>query len=153
MRTRVGIVGHRGYSGAELLHILHRHPSVAPVLLEHREDGNAGTRFRLGGKVVPRVPSNPASVQSEDLKAILLATPPEVSMELAPGFLQAGAKVVDLSGAFRLQTPERYQRWYKEQHTEPELLKEAAYGLPEFCREKTRGARLVCKPGLLSDRC
>lgn len=147
MRTRVGIVGHRGYSGAELLHILHRHPSVAPVLLEHREDGNAGTRFRLGGKVVPRVPSNPASVQSEDLKAILLATPPEVSMELAPGFLQAGAKVVDLSGAFRLQTPERYQRWYKEQHTEPELLKEAAYGLPEFCREKTRGARLVANPG------
>ena len=58
--------------------------------------------------------------------AVFLATPPEVSLELTPGLLEAGAKVIDLSGAFRLRTPERYLQWYKAEHTQPALLAEAA---------------------------
>jgi N-acetyl-gamma-glutamyl-phosphate reductase len=76
-----------------------------------------------------------------------LATPAEVSMELAPAILEAGAKVIDLSGAFRLRSPENYSRWYKEKHTEPSLLAEAVYGLPEFCRDAIRKARLIANPG------
>ncbi len=68
-------------------------------------------------------------------------------MELAPALLDAGAKVVDLSGAFRLETPENYSKWYQVPHTQPELLKEAAYGLPEFCRASLPAARLVANPG------
>jgi len=58
-----------------------------------------------------------------------------------------GALVVDLSGAFRLRTPENYALWYKEAHSQPALLAEAAYGLPEFCRESIPAARLVANPG------
>jgi len=61
--------------------------------------------------------------------------------------LAAGARVVDLSGAFRLRTPENYAAWYKETHTQPELLAEAVYGLPEFCRRLIPDARLVSNPG------
>jgi N-acetyl-gamma-glutamyl-phosphate reductase len=68
-------------------------------------------------------------------------------MELAPAMLAAGARVVDLSGAFRLRTPENYATWYKEAHTQPELLAEAVYGLPEFCRRLIPEARLVSNPG------
>jgi N-acetyl-gamma-glutamyl-phosphate reductase len=68
-------------------------------------------------------------------------------MELAPIMLASGARVVDLSGAFRLGTPENYTAWYKEPHTQPELLAEAVYGLPEFCRDLIPGARLVSNPG------
>jgi len=68
-------------------------------------------------------------------------------MELAPAMLSAGAKVIDLSGAFRLRTPAAYAAWYKEPHTQPELLAEAAYGLPEFCRDRIASARLVANPG------
>ncbi len=68
-------------------------------------------------------------------------------MELAPVMLSAGARVVDLSGAFRLRTPENYATWYKETHTQPELLAEAVYGLPEFCRQGIPAARLVSNPG------
>jgi len=68
-------------------------------------------------------------------------------MELAPAMLEAGAKVVDLSGAFRLRTPENYSAWYKEPHTQPGLLEEARYGLPEFCRATLPGARLIANPG------
>jgi N-acetyl-gamma-glutamyl-phosphate reductase len=81
------------------------------------------------------------------LALVFLATPPEVSIELAPAMLEAGAKVVDLSGAFRLRTVENYARWYKEEHTQPALLAEAVYGLPEFFREPVRRARLVSNPG------
>lgn len=68
-------------------------------------------------------------------------------MELAPAMLSAGARVVDLSGAFRLRTVENYLAWYKEPHTQPELLAEAVYGLPEFCRDGISNARLVSNPG------
>jgi N-acetyl-gamma-glutamyl-phosphate reductase len=68
-------------------------------------------------------------------------------MTLAASMLAAGIKVIDLSGAFRLRTPERYLAWYKETHTQPDLLAEAVYGLPEVCRAAIPGARLVSNPG------
>jgi N-acetyl-gamma-glutamyl-phosphate reductase len=100
-----------------------------------------------GAKLDKKIPCTPEAVASEKLAAVFLATPPEVSMELTPGLLSAGAKVIDLSGAFRLRTPETYKHWYKADHTQPELLAEAAYGLPEFCRNRIKGARLVSNPG------
>ena len=93
------------------------------------------------------MPSTAEAVQSEGIGVVFLATPPEVSMELAPAMLAAGARVVDLSGAFRLRTPENYAAWYKAEHTQPALLAEAAYGLPEFCRAGIPAARLVANPG------
>jgi N-acetyl-gamma-glutamyl-phosphate reductase len=126
MSFPVGVVGFRGYSGAEAMQLLARHPHFTPVALEHRAEGG---------------------VPVEGVQAVLLATPPQVSMELAPRFLEAGAIVVDLSGAFRLRTAERYKRWYKEEHTAPELFEKALYGLPEFTRDAVRGARFVSNPG------
>src|ERR1700722_16162912 len=93
-----GIVGYRGYSGAELVRILARHPGVTPVLLEHREDASAEVR-PLGAGGPRRVACTPEAVASEGISVVFLATPPEVSMELAPALLAVGARVVDLSGA------------------------------------------------------
>jgi N-acetyl-gamma-glutamyl-phosphate reductase len=146
MKTPIGIVGFGGYSGAEAVKILRSHPYCKPVLLEHRADAGPDAHL-LRKPDIARAAAAPESVASEGLKAVLLATPPEVSMDLAGKFLQAGAVVIDLSGAFRLRTPERYQHWYKETHTAPELLAEAAYGLPEFCRDSVRSARLISNPG------
>jgi len=144
--TRAGIVGHRGYSGAELVRLLARHPRVEPVLLEHREDhpGVPAIRNRKGPLSLP---CTAEAVTGAGIGLVFLATPPDVSMELASAMLDAGARVVDLSGAFRLRTPENYQAWYKELHTQPALLAEAAYGLPEFCRDRIPQARLVSNPG------
>src|SRR5271169_2157455 len=145
MPLKAGVVGHSGYSGAELVRLLHRHPRVQPLLLDHRED--PGTPVFRNAKPPARIPCTAEAVQAEQLAVVFLATPPEVSMDLAPAMLQAGARVVDLSGAFRLRTAENYTAWYKQPHTQPELLAEAAYGLPEFCRERIPGARLVSNPG------
>jgi N-acetyl-gamma-glutamyl-phosphate reductase len=146
MTKPVGIVGFRGYSGAELVRILDRHAHVEPILLEHRSEAAPSLSPR-GKARHPTISATPEAVKNEKLAAVFLATPPEVSMDLTPGLLEAGAKVIDLSGAFRLRTPENYKQWYKADHTQPDLLKEAAYGLPEFCRDRVKCARLVSNPG------
>jgi len=142
----VGIVGFSGYSGAELLRLLSAHPHAQPVLLEHRQD-QAIPPAPLNHLQPRRAPCTPDAVRAENLAAVFLATPPEVSMELAPALLDAGAKVIDLSGAFRLRDAATYARWYKQEHTAPQLLAHAVYGLPEFCRQRIRGARLISNPG------
>jgi N-acetyl-gamma-glutamyl-phosphate reductase len=114
--------------------------------MDHREDHGGAPAIRRA-QPLARVPCTADAVSQEQLAVVFLATPPEVSMELAPIMLSAGARVVDLSGAFRLRTPENYAAWYKETHTQPELLAEAVYGLPEFCRQRIPAARLVSNPG------
>lgn len=146
MATRVGIVGHRGYSGAELVRILQHHPDVEPLLLEHRGDHADSSPIR-NHKTPLSIPSTREAIRDAGIALVFLATPPEVSMELAGPMLDAGTGVVDLSGAFRLGTPENYTAWYKEPHTRPDLLAEAVYGLPEFCRKHIPAARLVANPG------
>ena len=143
---RVGIVGFRGYSGAELVRIVDRHPSVEPVLMEHRQDSEDRV-VALNAPSLKRVTATAEAAHTEQLAVVFLATPADVSMELAPKLLNAGARVVDLSGAFRLPDERAHQRWYKEEHTAPELLREAVYGLPEVCRKQIAGARLVSNPG------
>jgi N-acetyl-gamma-glutamyl-phosphate reductase len=143
---KVGIVGYRGYSGAELVRILQKHSGVEPILLEHRAEAGAPSPLLQpnGPQTLPR---DPEIIKAEGLAVVFLATPPEVSMDLAPALLAAGSRVVDLSGAFRLGTPANYTAWYKAEHTQPELLAEAVYGLPEFCRERIPAARLLSNPG------
>lgn len=145
-KVPVGIAGFRGYSGAELVRILSRHPAVEVVLLEHRSD--LEERPGLLGLEPPKsIPATPEAVRQEGVDLVFLATPAEVSMELAPGMLETGAKVIDLSGAFRLRDAETYSKWYKERHRAAFLLEEAVYGAPEYCRDEIRGARLVANPG------
>lgn len=143
---RAGIAGYQGYSGAELVRLLAHHPQAEAVLLDHRLDSEAPP-LPLGAKQPPRIPCTPQAVKAEGLAIVFLATPPEASMDLVPQMLEAGVRVVDLSGAFRLGDSDSYARWYKEKHSAPELLAEAVYGLPEQCRRRIAGARLIANPG------
>ncbi len=143
-RHRIGIVGFRGYSGAEAVRILERHPHAEPVLMEHRADKQDAPALPHRHPVIP---CTPEAAAAKGLSAVFLGTPADVSMELAPAMLGRGLKVIDFSAAFRLRTPEVFLRWYKTQHTSPALLAEAAYGLPEFCRSRIGAARLIANPG------
>jgi N-acetyl-gamma-glutamyl-phosphate reductase len=148
MSLRVGIAGHHGYSGAEILRILTRHsarnPQISPVLLDHRESTREGPEY-LSADFLERIPITAAREGKLDL--VFLAVPTEAALELVPEMLDAGVKVIDLSGAHRLKTVAAYERWYGGVHPHPELLSEAAYGLPEFHRDAVRGARLIANPG------
>ena len=145
-RHKVGVVGFRGYSGAELVRILAKHIGVEVFLLEHRSDSE-DRATPLGQTPPTTIAATADAIRDEKLDLVFLATPPDASMKLTGSILDVGAKVVDLSGAFRLRDTETFTRWYKEPHTAPGLLAEAVYGLPEFYREKIAGARLVSNPG------
>src|ERR1700719_4322413 len=127
---KVAIVGFGGYSGAELVLLLINHPRVDPVLLEHRQDSGNHPQL-IGARQPPAVPCSPDAVKTEHLALVFLATPAGVSMELAPQLRDAGT----------------YARWYQEKHTAPQLLADAVYGLPEFCRDGIAQARLISNPG------
>ena len=144
-RIRAGVVGFTGYSGAELVKILERHCQVEPVLLEHRTRTEDETSFLDGH--LQRLPWGDEALRDGGLAVVFFATPHEVSLELVPKALDAGLKVIDLSGAFRLRTVGNYQRWYNLEHNRPDLLAEAVYGLPEYFRNVTKVARLVSNPG------
>jgi N-acetyl-gamma-glutamyl-phosphate reductase len=149
---RAGIIGVSGYSGTELAKILARHPTFRAVLVT--TDRWAGRR--LGDKVpLPGATAELVCATQEaglaslrGLDVVFLCTPPEASIELAPRALEAGARVVDLSGGFRLPAA-AYPRWYKFEHPNPSLLNEAVYSMPEAAGavERLRGARLVSNPG------
>jgi N-acetyl-gamma-glutamyl-phosphate reductase len=130
----------------ELQRILNAHMFVDPWLLEHRQD--AAPEVRPVGRPGPaRIPATAEAASETGLSVVFLATPPEVSIDLTPSLLAHGIRVVDLSGAFRLRTVENYKTWYKETHTQPALLAEAVYGLPEFYRDQIPSARLLSNPG------
>ena len=145
-KRNLGIVGFRGYSGAEILRLLSGHAGVRAFALEHRQDAEPRAE-PIGVSQPDRIASTPEAIVGAGIDGVFLATPPNVSMELAPLLIEKGIKVVDLSGAFRLRTAENYLRWYKSAHTSPALLEEAVYGLPEYNRRQVPRARLISNPG------
>lgn len=147
--VRVGIAGASGYTGFELVRILTAHPSVSLTAITSRQQ--KGNRLDNVYPSLKRhcdlvfedtVPEKLA--EASDL--VFTALPHEAAMDLIPGLLEMGVKVVDLSADYRLRDPEVYGKWYST-HKTPDLLKEAVYGLPELYREQIRGARLVANPG------
>jgi N-acetyl-gamma-glutamyl-phosphate reductase len=141
----VGVVGGSGYGGAELLRLLAGHPAlktrvVAAGAAAGRDLGEVFPHLGLSGALAP---STPEALAGCDL--VFLATPHEVSLDLAPPLLAQGATVVDLSGAFRLE-PEAFADWYGQPHTAPDLAP-APYGLPELDRGALVGAPLIAGPG------
>jgi len=150
--STVGIVGVSGYSGIELARIVAGHPRL--VLSLAISDKWAGTTLgehlsiaTAGGALVVR-PQKEATVAAfAGLDLVFLCTPAEASIALAPVALEAGARVVDLSGAFRIAANE-YPRWYGFTHARPELLASACYSMPEAgASGDVRSARLVSNPG------
>lgn len=149
-RLPVGIIGASGYSGLEASRILAAHPHVElKLLISDKWAGESAAR-RAGlhdtaGKL-RYAPQAKALELGRECGAVLLATPVEVSLELAPPLVAAGVTVLDLSGAFRLRDPAQFKAFYGAAHPRPELISEAFYGLPELFRTP-RGQKLVSNPG------
>jgi N-acetyl-gamma-glutamyl-phosphate/LysW-gamma-L-alpha-aminoadipyl-6-phosphate reductase len=86
----------------------------------------------------------------KNCELIFTATPHGGSVNLVPKLLEAGLKVIDMSADFRLKNPADYETYYGWKHAHPEMLKEAAYGLPELHREEIKHAKLVACPGCMA---
>jgi N-acetyl-gamma-glutamyl-phosphate reductase len=146
---KIGIVGGTGYTGVELLRLLATHPQAQVVQITSRAEagrpvaelyGSLRGHFDLAF-------SEPEAGRLADCDLVFFATPNGTAMQMVPELLAAGTRVIDLAADFRLQDPAVWEHWYGMPHACPEILAEAVYGLPEFNRERIRGARLVANPG------
>src|ERR687887_2264858 len=144
--TRVAVAGATGYTGQELLRLLSRHPSVRLTAAMSSGTTAASARrlpalTRLwSGSVTPLSPET----LKNDADLVFLALPDTAAAELGPALVDAGVRVVDLSGAFRLRADEVRARWYPETHRLPAAV---AYGLTERERGAVMRAQLVANPG------
>lgn len=146
---QVGIVGGTGYTGVELLRLLVNHPEATPTVITSRsEDGLRVDDLypNLRGHLDLAF-TKPDVKRLAECDLVFFATPHGVAMEMAPELVAAGVKVVDLSADFRLQDTEQFTQWYGMEHTCPDLLKDAAYGLPELNRAAITGSQVVAVPG------
>ena len=142
-RIRVGVVGVTGYSGVELMRRLARHPHV-DVRLAMASAGSEARRI----PALHRIWDAPVEAIDVDrlineTDAVFLALPDTVSATLAPELTKRGARVFDLSGAFRIRDVELRKKWYP--HSPPNG--NAAYGLTEHNRDAMREAPLVACAG------
>ncbi len=143
------IVGGSGYTGVELMRLLATHPEVKLQAVTSRAQRGVavGDLFPNLRGHLDMVYCDPEEASLEDCEVVFCATPNGTAMRMAPELLRAGCRVVDLSADFRLRDSGVWQQWYGLEHACPELLDEAAYGLPEINREAIRDARLVANPG------
>ena len=155
---KAGIIGGSGYTGMELLRLLARHPHAQAACVTSNTHAGRGVAevfpalrdvadYReLAFTAVDSVDTvNEGALAQCDV--VFSATPNGVAMEYADGLLRAGVKLVDLSADFRLKDARLWAKWYGKEHTAPELLADAVYGLPEINRARIRDARLVANPG------
>jgi N-acetyl-gamma-glutamyl-phosphate reductase len=155
--TPVVVIGASGFSGMELCRLIAAHPSLTLVaaVADSWKGQRLGDRVEIDGAAADLVVRPQAEIDDAagDATIVALATPAEVSIELAPRLLAAGRRVIDLSGAFRLQSASEVRRWYGFDHPRPDLLAEARYGLPQLPDTAGRDApaaaeaRLVANPG------
>jgi N-acetyl-gamma-glutamyl-phosphate reductase len=150
--NNIAVVGVSGYTGFELAKILLRHPETHSLTFYVRDTQGAHCltelfpQLRGWGQAPVRTWSVKALAESS-AGAAFLATPHAVSSEIAPQLLDAGFRVVDLSGAFRFGQAETFERWYKLPSPHAARLGEAVYGLPEFYAAQIAQAKLVANPG------
>jgi N-acetyl-gamma-glutamyl-phosphate reductase common form len=151
-RINIGIIGGAGYGGSELLRFLIFHPRVKIRFVTSRKHTGLGItsvhRF-LSGTTSLEFIKPEVEMLPRDTDCVFFATPHGVSMSLVPQVIERipGAKIVDLSGDFRLKDPDIYKRYYGTEHKSQKLLGRFVYGLPEMNRDEVKKAKYVANPG------
>jgi len=161
--VRTAVLGATGYVGRELLTLLVRHPDARVVRMISSTSGaskpfpieqvHPALRSRFTIPCLPVDLEGPGgfalleAVGAPEADVVFLATPHETSCDVVPVLLDAGLRVIDLSGAFRLKDAAAYPRWYGFEHHASEALAEAVYGLPELNPAAVASARLLSNPG------
>lgn len=148
-KIKAGIIGGTGYTGVELLRLLHNHPQAQVVAISSRSKVNQRVdevfASMLGQcDLVFSMPDDPILDKCD---VIFFATPHGVAMQSAGAFIKKGIKVIDLGADFRLKDKNEYQQWYGLEHTQDDLLALAVYGLCEINREQIKNANLIANPG------
>lgn len=147
---KASIVGASGYSGLELIRLLLSHPEVDIHTIV--SPSNAGTNVHdvfphLKNIQVSQFQALDIEVLAEESDVIFFATPAGVSSQSVPSLLNKGVPMIDLSGDFRLNNGDLYEKWYNHSSPPEEALTKAVYGLSEYYSDDIKSANLIANPG------
>ncbi len=151
-RFKAAVIGGSGYGGAELVRRLLAHPDVELVRvasIDYIGEPLSAVHPNLEGRTDLRFEGLEAADAARGVDVVLLGLPHKVSAHKARAIMQTGARIVDLSGDFRLRDPAAYAKYYGAEHPCPEELTKGTfvYGLPELHRDAIRKAKYVASPG------
>ncbi len=147
---QVGIIGATGYTGQELIRLLHHHPEVElSVITSQTYDEKPfssiyGNALNYMDDICINISIEEAAKRCE---VLFVALPHGIASHQVTEKLLSTCKVIDLGADYRLKDEKVYNTWYKTEHGSPELLPEAVYGLCELFREEIKGSRLIANPG------
>ncbi|MBT3195762.1 MAG: N-acetyl-gamma-glutamyl-phosphate reductase [Candidatus Ruthia sp.] len=146
---KAGIIGGTGYTGVELLRLLHNHAQVEVIAISSRSEAG-----QLVGDFFPSLAGQtdlaftaPGDAILDECDVIFFATPHGVAMETAGTFIDKGIKVIDLGPDFRLRDKDEYAQWYGLENFQDDLLASSVYGLSEINRDQIKNAQLIGNPG------
>src|SRR3954468_13224434 len=149
-KAKIALLGASGFAGAELLRRLLRHPAaevIRVVAKDHVGENVAAAHPNLEGATDLVFQDLPAVEAIAGADFVMMGLPVAASLEVVAAAEISGARLVDMSGAFRVPDAAAFQRYYGSAHPRPELLGRFVYGLPEQNREQIRAARWVASPG------
>ncbi|HRH00748.1 MAG TPA: N-acetyl-gamma-glutamyl-phosphate reductase [Polyangiaceae bacterium] len=150
-RFKAAVIGGSGYGGGELIRRLLLHPEVELARVASIDlvgEPLSAAHPNLEGRSSLVFEGLTPAEAARDMDVVLLGLPHKVAATKMPELLASGAKIVDLSGDFRLRDPAVYKRYYHAEHPCPDKLAGTfVYGLPELHRERIREARYVASPG------
>jgi N-acetyl-gamma-glutamyl-phosphate reductase len=149
--TRIAVLGASGYAGGELVRLLAGHLRTSVTYLGAKDSVGkslAEAHAHLASLPIAEEPMAPIDPEAVAVAAdvAFCALPNGTSASLVPSLLDAGLRVIDLAGDFRLPA-EAYPEWYGFEHPAPALLEKAIYGLPELFAGQAAGAELIANPG------
>ena len=150
MKAKVAVLGASGFAGAELLRRLLDHPGLEVMRVcanDHVGELVSRAHPHLEGLTKLRFENPPHAEAALGVDAVLMGLPHGASCEVVDAVAHSATRIVDMSGAFRVQDPAMYARYYGAAHPRPELLPEFVYGLPELNRERIRTAKYVASAG------
>lgn len=150
---KIAVIGATGYGGSELMRLLYNHPNVSIHSIH--------SSSQPGSLIDESYPHTQDALQLElqaididrmakEVDLVFTSTPNGVSTKLVPQLLDAGLKVIDLSGDFRLKDRDLYEKWYELDAGDEALMGEAVYGLSEWVETDLSTVDLVANPGCFS---
>lgn len=148
-KIKVGVVGATGYAGVELVRLLQEHPSVdlarvSSVSFHGQDIAKIYPGLQASGKLI--LDDGPEQMLNS-CEVIFASLPHGLSQELAKASIDRGIIFIDLGADFRLEDENDYAKWYGGTYLDPELHKQAVYGLCELFREDIKKATLIANPG------
>jgi N-acetyl-gamma-glutamyl-phosphate reductase/N-acetyl-gamma-glutamyl-phosphate/LysW-gamma-L-alpha-aminoadipyl-6-phosphate reductase len=146
---RAGVVGASGLAGGDLIRLITQHPDLELTFLGGSSNiGRRPAELHPGLRLDLGLTVQPVSEEIADqVDVLFLATPAPVSAELAALLADRVPAVVDLSGAFRIRTPELHDRWYPKVKRRTDLADRFVYGVPELIGDQLVDAALISLPG------